>query len=215
MGEPAPDAHRRASLLLTGGIVVTMDDDRRVLDGGVVAVRENRIVAVGRAADLAGWTADEVVDCRAKAVLPGFVDGHTHLYQSLVRGLGEGLSIVPWLREFMWPYSIALSAQDAVAGARLGALEAVRSGITTVVDHHYAQTDVATTLAVADAIEQAGLRGAVARGMVGERSEIAARRGQPPALFRYGLADEVAITAEAMQHRPSGSRVEIWPAPIN
>lgn len=213
MSTHAEEPH--CDLLLTGGTVVTVDDQRAVHEHGAVAIRGGRIVAVGPSGALDHWRADEVVDCRGKAVLPGFVDGHNHLYQALARGLGEGLSIVPWLCEFMWPYSIAINSEEAVAGARLGALEAVRSGVTTVIDNHYAPSDLATTLAVADVIEQTGLRGAVARGIVGERTEVAGRRGQPDALFRYTAADELAMTREAIQHRPPGSKVEIWPAPLN
>lgn len=205
----------RCDLLLTGGAVVTVDDDRTVHEAGTVAVRGDRIAAVGPDAELAHWRADTVVDCRGRAVLPGFVDGHNHLYQALARGLGEGMSIVPWLCGFMWPYSIAIDAADAVAGARLGVVEALRSGITTVIDNHYAPSDLATTLAVADVIEQAGLRGAVARGMAGQPTAIARRRGQPDGLFRYSAADELAITRDAVRHRPPGSRVEVWPAPLN
>lgn len=205
----------QCDLLLTGGAVVTVDDDRTVHEVGTVAVRADRIVGVGPDAQMGHWRAETVVDCGGKAVLPGFVDGHNHLYQALARGLGEGMSIVPWLCGFMWPYSIAINGAEAVAGARLGVVEALRSGITTVIDNHYAPSDLATTLAVADVIEQAGLRGAVARGMVGQPGEIARRRGQPEELFRYSAADELAITREAIGQRPPGSTVEVWPAPLN
>lgn len=211
----APPSPKRCDLLLTGATVITVDDARNVHLPGAVAVSGSRIVAVGTASELADWRADTVIDCGGRAVLPGFVDGHNHLSQALARGLGEGMSIVPWLCEFMWPYSIAMTREDAVAAARLGAVEALRAGTTTVIDNHYAPSDAATTLAVADVIEDAGLRGAVARGVIGERTAIAARRGQPSGLFRYGNADELAITREAMQHRPRGSKVEVWPAPLN
>lgn len=211
----APPSPQHCDLLLTGGTVVTVDDTRTVHRSGTVAVTGSRIVAVGSAAELAGWTAETVVDCTGRAVLPGFVDGHNHLYQALARGLGEGMSIVPWLCEFMWPYSIAMTGDGAIAAARLGAAEALRAGTTTIIDNHYAPSDVATTLAVAEVIEAAGLRGVVARGMIGDRTEIAARRGQPEGLFRYSAADEIAMTREAIQHRPRGSKVEIWPAPLN
>ncbi|MDJ0384569.1 amidohydrolase [Streptomyces sp. G-G2] len=211
----SPVKDRHCDLLLVGGAVVTVDQRHTIHRPGAVAVTGNRITAVGSEQDMAGWQAPTVLDCRGRAVLPGFVDGHTHLYQALVRGLGEGMSIVPWLCEFMWPYSIAVTGEDAVAGARLAAVEAIRGGITTVVDNHYAPTDLSTTLAVADVIERAGLRGAVARGIVGERTPVAARRGQPEALFRYSAKDELAITREAVRHRPPGSKVEIWPAPLN
>ncbi|MFD2469886.1 amidohydrolase family protein [Amycolatopsis silviterrae] len=202
-------------LLLTGGTVVTVDDQRTVHQNGHVAITGDRIAGVGAGEGTERWQAGQVIDCRGKAVLPGLVDGHNHLYQALARGLGEGMSIVPWLCEFMWPYSIAITGPEAVAGARLGAVEALRAGITTVIDNHYAPSDLETTLAVADVIEQAGLRGAVARGMLGERTEIADRRGQPAELFRYSSEDEFAITREAMEHRPPSSKVAVWPAALN
>ncbi|MEV0761852.1 amidohydrolase [Nocardia sp. NPDC050435] len=211
----APRPLQHCDLLLTGGTVVTVDDARTVHSTGAVAVTGSRIVAVGTPQELAGWRADTVIDCAGKVVLPGFVDGHNHLYQALARGLGEGMSIVPWLCEFMWPYSIAMTPQAALAAARLGAVEALRAGTTTIVDNHYAPSDLATTLAVADVIEAAGLRGVVARGVLGVRTDIAARRGQPQSLFRYSAADELLMTREAIQHRPRGSKVEIWPAPLN
>ncbi|RCG27172.1 amidohydrolase [Streptomyces diacarni] len=202
-------------LLLTGGTVVTVDERYTVHEPGAVAVTGDRITAVGPADELSALRARTVLDCRGQAVIPGFVDGHTHLYQALVRGLGEGMSIVPWLCDFMWPYSISVTGEDAVAGVRLAAAEALRAGITTVVDHHYAPTDLDTTLAVARTLEEAGLRGAVARGIVGERTAVAAARGQPDALFRYSAQDELDLTRQAVAHRPPGSRVEVWPAPLN
>ncbi|RKT87540.1 5-methylthioadenosine/S-adenosylhomocysteine deaminase [Saccharopolyspora antimicrobica] len=211
-----PAVHEKlCDLLLTDATVLTVDDHRTIHRPGTVAVTGNRISAVGPQAEMADWQGETVLDCTGKAVLPGLVDGHNHLYQALARGLGEGLSIVPWLCDFMWPYSIAVQGADAVAAARLAAAEALRHGTTTVVDNHYAPTDLETTLAVADVVERTGLRGAIARGIVGPRTEIAAQRGQPEELFRYSTADELAITREAVQHRPPGSRVEVWPAPLN
>ncbi|WGW11397.1 amidohydrolase [Saxibacter everestensis] len=211
---PAAGEHR-CDILLTGAIVLTIDDHRTVHSPGAIAITGNRIAAVGPEIELAGWEATTRIDCAGKALIPGFVDGHNHLYQSLAKGLGEGMSIVPWLCEFMWPYSIAMQPSDAIAGVRLGAIEAARAGITTVIDNHYAPADPETTLAVAETIEQVGLRGAVARGIVGEPSRIAKRRGQPAELFRYSAIDELAITRECIEARPSGEKVAIWPAPLN
>ncbi|MEN8656269.1 amidohydrolase [Streptomyces sp. 21So2-11] len=206
----------QCDLLLSGGRVVTVDGPRSVYEPGSVAVIGNRIAAVGPAVEVdAAWQAARTVDCRGRAVVPGFVDGHTHLFQALARGLGEGLSIWPWLCEFMWPYSIAVDPEDARVAATLGAVEALRSGITTVIDNHYAPTDPETVLAVARAIESTGLRGAVARGMIGHRTAVAAARGLPHALFRYSVDEEIELTRECMERRPPHSMVEIWPAPLN
>ncbi|MGH9114627.1 MAG: amidohydrolase family protein [Acidimicrobiales bacterium] len=206
---------QRCDLLLTGGCVVTVDEQRRVLDPGAVAIAGDRIVAVGPASELRDWRAHRIVDCSGRAVIPGLVDCHNHLFQALVRGLGEGLSIWPWLCEFMWPYSIAMTPEDARVAVTLGAIEAVRAGTTTVIDNHYAPTDETTTLAVAGAIESVGLRGAVARGILGKKSPVAERRGLPDELFRYSTEDELEITRNCMTARPPGSRVSVWPAPLN
>ena len=123
-------------ILLTGGSVVTVDDDRRVIEPGAVAVTGNRIVAVGPVADLAGYRARRTIDCTGHAVLPGLIDTHNHLFQGLARGLGEGMPLWTWLTDFMWPYSISINLAEGRIGAKLGAVEAVKAGTTTVIDHH-------------------------------------------------------------------------------
>lgn len=201
--------------MLTGGSVVTVDDERRVLDPGAVAIAGDRIVAVGSPDELVHWRATRTIDCRGKAVLPGLVDCHTHLFQALVRGLGEGIGTWRWLCGVMFPYAIAIDGHDARVAAALGAVEAVRAGTTCVVDHHYAPSDLATTLAVADAIDGVGIRGAVARGMRGERTAVATRRSTPVGVFHYGLDEELAITEACIDARPPGARVVVWPAPVS
>lgn len=214
---PLPDhGPRPCALLLSGAEVVTVDDERTVYSGGSVAVDADRIVDVGPAHEVeARWRPRRTVDCRGRAVLPGFTDAHTHLFQSLARGIGDGEPIRPWLNHFMWPYAVHLDAEDARAAVRLGAVEAARAGITTVVDHHYAPSDPETVLAVADAIEEVGLRGAVARGMLGDRTAVADARGLPEALYRYGTATELDLTRQCMADRGPGARVRIWPGPLN
>jgi len=155
------------------------------------------------------------VDCRGKAVIPGFVDCHNHLFQYLARGLGEGLELWPWLSKFMWPFSTAIRPEEARAGARIAAIEAARAGITAITDNHYALTDAETTLAVATAIEEVGVRGALVRGMMGEATDVARKGRLAGEMFRYSTEEELEITRACMEARPPGSRVEVWPAPEN
>jgi len=210
----AESAAPRCDLLLTGGIVVTVDDQRRVLDPGAVATVGDRIVAVGTPEELAGYTSSRIIDCRGKALMPGMVDCHTHLFQSLGRGLGEGMSLWPWLCEFMWPYSAAITPDEAVVGATLGAIEAARAGTTAIVDNHYSPADLDTTLRVSDAIEGVGLRGVVARGQFGSMTDVASTHGLAASLFRYSMDEDLEITRDAIGSRRD-RRVGIWPAPIN
>jgi 5-methylthioadenosine/S-adenosylhomocysteine deaminase len=208
-GPPACD------LLLTGGTVVTMDDERRIIDPGAVAVTGGRILAVGSPAELSGRRAQRRVDCTGRAVIPGFADCHNHMFQLIARGLGESMELWPWLATFMWPLSVNIRPEEAAAAARLAAVEAMRAGFTAVTDNHYAPTDATTTLAVAGALETVGLRGVVARGMMGEPTAIARKGGLAGEMFRYSAAEELDITRECMRARPRGSRVSVWPAPEN
>ena len=206
---------RDCDLLLTGGSVVTVDDERRVIEPGAVAVSGNRIVAVGSDEDLAGYRAARTIDCSGHAVLPGLIDTHNHLFQGLARGLGEGMPLWTWLTDFMWPFSISINLREGRIGAKLGAVEAIKAGTTTVVDNHYAPSDLDTTLAVAGAIHEVGLRGAVARGITGEATEIARKYNLAGELFSYTNDEEMEITRTAMEEYPAGGRVEVWPAPLN
>ncbi len=219
MGRPPPASPPPAGcdLLLEGGTVITLDGKRRVLEDGAIAVAGDRIASVGTRAQLRPCreNAGRVIDCAGKAVLPGLTDGHTHLFQTLGRGLGDGMSLVPWLRRFMFPYSLAITPEIATAAVRLGALQAALSGTTMVVDNHYAPADAETTLAAAQAVEEVGIRGAVARGVFGEMNRGAELMGAPPEFFKWNAEEELAITGECMAARPAGSRVEVWPCPEN
>lgn len=191
----------RCDLLLTDGVVITMDDHDRIMEPGWVAIRGDRIVSVGGSDELTtgGIVADRTIDCRGAAVVPGFVSAHDHLFQNIARGLGDGLDFREWLPDFMVPLAAGLEAADAVAAVTMAALEQVLCGTTAVLDHHYAGTDLDTTLAVAGAVERVGMRGAIGRGLGPE---------QP-----YPVDEQFAIMEAAIDARPGGSHVEVWPAP--
>ena len=191
--------NKQCELLLTGGVVVTVDDGRRVLDPGAVAIQGDRIVAVGTVDELAVYEATRRIDCKGKMITPGFVDCHNHTAEALVRGVGEGMSLWPWLSTFMLPYMDQNTTEETLAGVNVSAIEAISRGTTCVVDLHEAPVDLETTLAVADAIECAGLRGVVARGMFGPETDVVGRSDPPlKRTFQYSIDDEIAITRAAM-----------------
>jgi 5-methylthioadenosine/S-adenosylhomocysteine deaminase len=192
-----------------------MDDARRVIEPGAVAIANDRIIAVGTPSELRELRAERTVELNGKAITPGFVDCHNHMFQFIARGLGEGMSLWPWLANFMWPLSIQIRPDEAAAAARLAAVESARAGFTAVTDNHYAPTDADTTIAVADALETVGLRGVVARGLMGEPTAVARKGGLAGGMFRYSTNEELDITRACMRARPPGSRVAVWPAPEN
>lgn len=128
------DRDAAAGLLFKNATVCTLDARRRIIDGGAVAVRRDRIVAVGTTADLVRqFPGMPSFDATGKAVLPGFINSHTHTVLLVLRGTVEDME-GDAIFGYMTPISFAMTPDERVALARLGCLEAIRSGTTTVVD---------------------------------------------------------------------------------
>src|SRR3712207_2420895 len=115
------------TVLIKGGAVVTSDAAGSVLDGDVL-VRGRRIEAVGF--DLSASRADVTIDARGCAVLPGFVQTHVHLCQTLFRGAADDLALLDWLKRRVWPLEAAHDPPSLRASARLGVAEMMRGGTT-------------------------------------------------------------------------------------
>lgn len=147
-----------ASLLVRDGTILTMSDGFRVLRGDV-AVRDGRIEAVGP-----GLTGafDAVVDASDALVLPGFVQTHIHLCQTLFRGLADDLPLLEWLRTRVWPLEAAHTPATLRASARLAAHELLTGGTTTVLT----METVHDTDAVFEAVAETGLRAVVGKCMM-------------------------------------------------
>ena len=141
-------------LLLNRGVVVTMDAARQVVDDGAVAVREDRIVAVGTSADLtARFTARQTVDCAGCAIIPGLVNAHAHVPMTLLRGLADDLRLDVWLYGYMMPVEQEFVGLDFCrVGTLLACAEMIRSGVSTFCDMYYYEEEIAK------ATVQAGMR---------------------------------------------------------
>jgi cytosine/adenosine deaminase-related metal-dependent hydrolase len=116
--------------LLRGGMVVTCDAEDRALCGDVL-VRGKQIAEVGQ---VHPRSAVRVIDARGCAVIPGFVQAHVHLCQTLMRGTAEDLPLLEWLRRRIWPLEAAHDAHSLRASAELGLVEAMLAGTTTILD---------------------------------------------------------------------------------
>lgn len=110
---------------------MTCDPSDRVAQGDVL-VRDGRILAIGALPPLTRLA--RVIDARGCAVIPGFVQAHVHLCQTLFRGMADDLPLLPWLRERIWPLEAAHDPDSLRASAELGLCELIRGGTTTVLD---------------------------------------------------------------------------------
>jgi 5-methylthioadenosine/S-adenosylhomocysteine deaminase len=152
----------RADLILTDGIVLTMNEQFATFEPGAVVIRDGAIVAVGPAADIAAaWKAKEVLDCRDHVVMPGLVNTHTHAPMTLVRGLADDLRLDVWLMGYMMPVEREFVRPDFCwLGTQLACAEMIRSGVTCFGDMYYFEE------AVADAVTQVGMRAVCAQSIL-------------------------------------------------
>ena len=156
---------RGATLFIHDAAVVTSDDAATVHDRGWVFVRGDVIEAVGAGDAPTGLGRVDVdIDGHGCAVMPGMVNGHTHLFQTFFRGLGDDKTLLDWLRDYIWPAASLMTAEEAAAAATIGLLENLRSGATTVVDHQYIHPDPTIDDAVCAVAQRLGVRFVLARG---------------------------------------------------
>jgi 5-methylthioadenosine/S-adenosylhomocysteine deaminase len=156
------------NLLIRNGAVLTMDGANTIHSPGWVWVEGKRVAAVGAGsppADLA-TRSERTIDAAHKAVLPGMVNGHTHLSQTFVRGLADDKPLLAWLKQIMWPIQGAITPHDMHLASLLGLVENLRCGATAVVQHHKITSSPAHVHATAEAAETVGLRMLLVRGWV-------------------------------------------------
>ncbi len=140
---------QQADILLTNGIVITMDDDFHQYPNGAVAIGGDVILAVGDAGEVAArFAAAEVIDCAGCCVMPGLINCHTHMPMTLLRGLADDLRLDVWLYGYMLPVERKFVSPAFVAlGTRLACAEMIRSGVTCVNDMYYFEETIAQTVA--------------------------------------------------------------------
>lgn len=158
-------------------VLVTMDDSRREIADGALFVRDNVIEAVGPSAELPD-TADQVIDLTDHVVLPGLVNTHHHMYQSLTRVIpaGQDEELFGWLKA-LYPIWAGLTGEAIMVSAQVAAAELALSGCTTSSDHLYIYPNDVTLDDSIRGVQDVGLRFHATRGSmsVGE-----SKGGLPP-----------------------------------
>ena len=149
-------------LIITNGTVLSMAPGSQPLADGAVAVRDGRIVAVAAAAELVEQVPTaSILDAGGGLILPGFVNTHTHLAMTLLRGFADDLLLQEWLSQHIWPAEGAFMRPDTVAvGTRLAAAECIRAGVTTVCDMYF------FALGIGEVLADVGLRAVVGEGLI-------------------------------------------------
>ena len=137
-----------------------------------VLIEGNRIARI--ASGISAPAGTEVLDGTDKAIIPGFINTHTHASMTLFRGYGDDLPLMTWLEDYIWPVEAQMTAHDVYVGARLACLEMLRSGTTCFLDMYM------HPLETAKAVEEMGLRAHLSYTLFdqgnAERAELDRRR---------------------------------------
>jgi 5-methylthioadenosine/S-adenosylhomocysteine deaminase len=171
------------SLLIRNATILTMNDAWDEVQGDLW-IEGDRIAGLGRAP--AELRPSRTIDADGAFVLPGFIQTHIHLCQTLFRGLADDLPLLAWLRTRVWPLEAAHDERTLAAAARLAAAELQMSGTTSVLT----METVHGTEAVCEAIVPTGLRAVIGKCLMDERGDAPARLYQP---MREALDEALAM----------------------
>src|SRR2546421_5200800 len=214
---------QKADRTITGGTVITMDGARTIYDDGAVVVRGDTIVAVGPRAEVeAKYASSQTIDARGKLVLPGFINGHTHVPMTLFRGLHDDVTLNDWLYKYIFPAEAKNVNEEFVRwGTRLAAAEQIRSGVTTFADMYYFEDTVA------EETNAAGMRGVLGETILDfpapdnknnaamlEYVEKFLKRWQGHALIHAAVAPHSIYTCSQKTLQDSAALARKYSAPI-
>lgn len=182
---------------------VTVYSDGQWLSGCDVLVDNGHISAIGTG-DVS-WPAARRIDGSGGHLIPGFVNTHTHLQQSLMRGIAEGVSLLDWLLQ-VGEESVDITPERAYIATVAASLEALRSGTTTLVEHMWPHPSSEVHDAVLRGLRDAGIRAVLGRG-VADRGDASRKWGFEPRLMQS--LDDVLAHTDHLAAAADGSRIAV------
>ena len=188
-----------SSILIKNGTLVTMDTHESIVRGDVL-VTDGRITSIGAT----GQTADTFIDATDCAVIPGFIQTHIHLCQTIFRGAADDLALIDWLKQRVWPMEAAHSAESIAASARLGIAELIKGGTTCALT----METVKHTAEVFKVVEETGFRATAGKCMMDKGDEVPAELQEQTA---HSIDESIALLET--WHGKAGGRIRYCFAP--
>lgn len=190
-------------LLIKDASILTLDSQNRLLEGSVI-IEQGRIAAIEPFSPRTDSGFDEVIEGRGRVLLPGFVQTHIHLCQTLFRGAADDLALIDWLKQRVWPMEAAHTSESLYASARLGIAELIKGGTTCALT----METVNHTDAVFQAVLESGFRATVGKCMMDYGSDV-------PAPLSEKTADSIAESLKLLDtwHGQANGRIRYCFAP--
>ncbi|KAG9679055.1 5-methylthioadenosine/S-adenosylhomocysteine deaminase, partial [Aureobasidium melanogenum] len=202
------------SSLYIHATIITVDKERRIILDGAMLIRRNEIVAIGKTANLLDDSLvssdTEQIDCSGRIILPGLINTHAHLAQSLLRGLAEDLPLHSWLCDSIWPLEASFGPRDGYKGARLTIAEMLKSGTTCFLEamltHRSGFENVAT------AVDEMGIRACLGKLVKVEETNKATGMIDPRDRDISSMSIASALEAHNVHHGSCDGRLHVWMA---
>jgi 5-methylthioadenosine/S-adenosylhomocysteine deaminase len=189
-------------VLLHNAGIITMDPGRRQYNSGSIMIENDRIVRVGKSADLLEECRDDVerIDLRGRWILPGLINTHVHTSQQLGRGLGDDVPLLTWLHDRIWPYESSLTEEDSYISALLCGIEQIRSGVTC-----FAEPGGQHVNGMGRAVSELGLRGILAKSTMDMGEGL-------PAVWNETTQQALDAQIENLErwHQAANGRIRVW-----
>ncbi|OKL63235.1 hypothetical protein UA08_01331 [Talaromyces atroroseus] len=206
-----------SSQLYYNGTIVTVDPSRRIILDGAFLVIDGRIRAIGKTAESKTWQNSlenvQRVDLQQRIVIPGLINGHVHLIQSLMRGLAEDLELHEWASCAIWPLEVSYRGEDGAAAARLAVAEMLKTGTTCFLEPMLPSSAESKFSSIVQAVGEMGIRACVGKLIKINRSDPTAGIPDSRDEDAHEMSIEKALASHGEFHGSFNDRVHIWMAP--
>ncbi|MFW9789095.1 MAG: amidohydrolase [Candidatus Thorarchaeota archaeon] len=197
------------SILIKNGYILTLNPKREIITDGSIYVEDDTIREIGKSEELKGHNAELVIDAKNKIVMPGLIDTHIHLSQALIRGCADDVSLVDWLKKYVWVLQGNFTKDDGQVSAELCMAEMVRTGTTSFIDcmiHTRYGFD-----GIAKAVEEVGMRGALSKIIM----DSTGYADSPDIMYPGMVEDADACLTETEEmyrkwHGKADGRIQVW-----
>ena len=201
-----------ADTLLHNASLVTVNGRRETLEKHSLLIRDDRIHDIGPADEMKSRYKDagRIIDASDKVVFPGMINTHNHLFQTLLKGLGDDLVLSDWLSTMTFPSGVYLEPEHTYAASSLGCLEGIQSGTTTMVDYMYPHPREGLDDGVIKGFKRLGIRGFFGRGMM----DTGEKYGTPTGIMQtLPEIEKDLVRLFDTYHNSEEGRIKIWISP--
>jgi 5-methylthioadenosine/S-adenosylhomocysteine deaminase len=199
-------------LLIENITIVTVNREREILEKHTIVVDGSLIKDIGPSELLKAKykNTKKTIDGTGKIIFPGLINTHNHLFQTLLKGLGDDLNLADWLSQMTFPSSAHLQPEDVYAASMLGCLEGIRCGTTTQLDYMYPHARPGLSDGVVNAFRDLKIRGILGRGMMNTGEQFGVRKA---IMQDIDTIEKDCYRLFDTYHRTENERIKVWTAP--